>query len=106
MKKQVQVPVKVERVVEQVTEMHTKVVEEEGGLITLLGKNICLLCMNYFYYGKLTGVNSTCVELSNPNIVYETGEWSNKTWKDAQKLPAKSCFVNLEAIESFFEVEK
>jgi len=106
MKKQVQVPVKVERVVEQVTEMRTEVVEEEGGLLTLLGKNVCLMCMNYFYYGKLVGVNHTCVELKDPSVVYETGEWGNKTWKDAQKLPTKSSFVNVNAIESFFETDK
>jgi hypothetical protein len=106
MKKQVQIPVKVEKVVEQVTEMRTEVVEEEDGLITLLGKNVCLMCLNYFYFGKLVGVNSTCVKLENPEIIYETGEWKSASWKDAQKLPTKYNFVKVDAIESFFEVDK
>ena len=38
------------------------VVEVEGeGLVSLLGENVILFCMNYFYAGKLAGVNSDTV---------------------------------------------
>lgn len=78
-----------------------KVVEVENeGLISLLDTNVILMCMNYFYTGKLVGVNETCVLLEDPKIIYETGEWSSKDWKDAQKLPSP-FYVNLSAIESF-----
>ena len=45
---------------------------------------VLLLCLNYFYAGKLTGVNRTCVLLEDAAIVYETGEWGQPSWKDAQ----------------------
>ena len=76
-------------------------VEVEGeGLPKLLGERITLFCMNYFYTGKLIGVNEDCVLLSEPSIVYETGEFTSKTWKDAQALP-HDLYVMKAAIESF-----
>ena len=76
--------------------------EVEGeGLVALLGERVTLFCMNYFYTGKLVGVNSTCVLLEDPAIVYETGDFSKKEWADAQKLPNKTWYVQLSAIESF-----
>lgn len=78
-----------------------KVSEVEGeGLVGLLGENVLLFCMNYFYAGKLSGVNSTCVQLEDACIVYETGELTAKTFSNAQKLPAV-WYVQLGAIESF-----
>ena len=78
-----------------------KIVEvSDEGLEGLLGETVTLLCMNYFYTGKLIGVNATCVKLENPSIVYETGEWSSKSWKDAQKLPG-DIYVQVSAIEAF-----
>lgn len=73
----------------------------DEGLEGLMGEVVTLLCMNYFYTGKLTGVNDTCVQLQNPSIVYETGEWSSKSWKDAQKLPCEFIYVSTAAIEAF-----
>ncbi len=60
-----------------------------------------LLCLNYIYSGVLTGVNSDCVLLTEPHIVYETGPWTNKTWQDAQALPCEKLYVQRGAIESF-----
>ena len=57
--------------------------------------------MNYIYTGKLAGVNDTCVLLEDPAIVYETGEFTDKSWKDAQYLPSKEFYVQLSAVESF-----
>ena len=75
--------------------------EELSGLKELLGENVLLLCANYFYSGKLAGVNKSCVELENPCIVYETGAWDNKAYADVQKLHAKRWFVSTDSIESY-----
>jgi hypothetical protein len=73
---------------------------ENEGLIALLGKTVTLFCANYIYTGKLEGVNTTCVKLSSPKIVYETGDFSDKLWKDAQSLP-NDLYVQLNLLESF-----
>ena len=78
-----------------------KIVEvSDEGFEGLLGETITLFCMNYFYTGTLVGVNDTCVRLDDAKIVYETGEWSSKDWKDAQRLPG-SIYVQLSAVEAF-----
>lgn len=61
--------------------------KSEVGLEAMLGEQVLLMCGNYFYAGKLTGVNADHVELTDASIVYETGEWSSKGYKDAQRLP-------------------
>ena len=66
----------------------------------LMGQRITLFCMNYIYTGKLVGVSATCVKLSDPAIVYETGAFYDKAWKDAQSLP-NDLYVSTAAIESF-----
>lgn len=73
---------------------------ENEGLAALLGERVTLFCMNYIYTGKLAGVNDTCVLLENAAIVYETGSFGDKSWKDAQKLP-NQWYVQTSAIESF-----
>lgn len=78
-----------------------KIVEvNDEGLEGLMGETVTLFCMNYFYTGRLVGVNETCVKLDSPKIVYETGDWSSKDWGDAQKLPG-SIYVQASSIESF-----
>lgn len=71
------------------------------GLESLLGEKVILLCMNYFYTGILEGVNSDCVLLVEPSIVYETGEWKQNGWKDAQRLHVDKLYVQRGAIEAF-----
>ena len=80
-----------------------KIIEETSpeGFEKLLGERITLFCLNYIYTGKLVGVNDDCVLLTEPAIVYETGEWSSKQWKDAQRLPCDKLYVQRGAIESF-----
>jgi hypothetical protein len=79
----------------------TKVIEvEDEGLVSFLGQMITLFCANYIYTGKLEGVNSTCVKLSSPKIVYETGSFTEKNWKDAQALP-NDLYIQLGLVESF-----
>ena len=74
------------------------------GLPKLLGERITLFCVNYIYTGLLTGVNETCVLLTDPAIVYETGAFTDPKWKDAQALPHE-MYVMLAAIESFGRVK-
>lgn len=71
------------------------------GLESLLGERVVILCLNYIYAGILEGVDTDCVALSEPAIVYETGEWSAKSWKDAQRIPVDKFYINRNCIESF-----
>jgi hypothetical protein len=80
------------------------VTEVDGeGLEALLGKNVLLMCMNYFYTGTLVGVNDKFVKIDKCSIVYETGPWSEKGFKDAQ-LVGDSHYVMINTIESFRQV--
>lgn len=79
-----------------------KVEEVEGeGLIGLLGQNVTLFCLNYIYYGKLVGVNTTCVKLEDAGVVYSTGAFTDKAFSDIQMIPKKEWYVQTNAIESF-----
>lgn len=71
------------------------------GLESLLGEQVVLLCACYIYSGRLVGVNSSCVKLEDAALVYETGEWSSKKWKDAQPIGVKYFYVATGMIESF-----
>jgi hypothetical protein len=78
-----------------------QVQEVEGeGMIGLMGQSVTLFCLNYIYTGKLIGVNDEFVQLENASIVYETGEFTSKDWKDAQKLP-HPVYIMLRCVESF-----
>lgn len=81
-----------------------KEVENEG-MMKLLGENVILFCLNYIYTGKLSGINESCVLLEDPKIVYETGAFSDNTFKNAQALPF-SVYVQTGAIESFGKTNK
>lgn len=70
------------------------------GLISLLNEPVILFCMNYFYAGKLIGVNDDFVLLENGGIVYETGAFSSESWKDFQKI-ADKLYVRTATIESY-----
>lgn len=74
---------------------------DKEGLDALLGETVTIFCACYIYTGKLVGINSTCVKLENAGIVYETGAFSDKSWKDIQKLPEKYWYVATSMIESF-----
>ena len=106
MKKIVKTPKKFEKVVEVVTEEVTEVLEGEGGPVTLLGKEVYVCCSSYAYTGTLSGVNDKFIEVSDPAIVYETGPWTSKDWKDVQKLPTKSMIIFQSQIEVLFEVSR
>lgn len=83
-----------------------KVEEVEGeGLVGLLGENVMLFCLNYIYTGRLAGANDKFVLLENPRIVYETGRFDSKEFKDAQALPFQ-LYIMTSAIESFGKTDK
>lgn len=74
---------------------------ENEGFEKLLGETVTLFCLNYFYNGKLVGVNDTCVLLSEPKIIYETGKFSDSSWKDIQSMNIDELYVQKQAVESF-----
>ena len=81
--------------------MKCLVKEVEGeGLESLLGQVVTIFCGVYIYTGKLVGVNDSCIKLTDAKIVYETGPFNTKDWKDAQSLP-HDWYVQRQAIESF-----
>jgi len=79
-------------------------VQEQSGFDSLMGERITLFCLNYIYTGKLVGVNEKYVLLEDPAIVYETGAFTEKDWKDAQPLP-NEMYVMLACVESFGKVK-
>jgi hypothetical protein len=79
-----------------------QVEEVQGeGLIKLLGEEVMLLCLNYIYAGKLVGVNDSFIQLENAHIVYETGAFTDRFYKDAQKLNSEVFYVMNSSIEGF-----
>ena len=78
-----------------------KLVEvSDEGLEGLMGERVTLYCMNYFYTGKLVGVNDSCVKLEDAAVVFETGKFDDPEWADAQSLP-NAWYVQTATIESF-----
>lgn len=74
---------------------------KEDGLESLIGERVILFCANYFYTGKLVGVNKSFVKLEDPAIVYETGAFSDSKYKDEQHIGKHDHYVRIPAIESF-----
>ena len=73
---------------------------ESEGFHALLEQRITVFCAVYIYTGKLVGVNSSFIKLEDASIVYETGSFNEKNWKDAQKLP-NDLYIQLGMVESF-----
>ena len=86
-------------------EITTVVEVANEGLVSLLNENVLIMCMNYFYFGKLTGVNDTCIKLEKAHIIYETGSFSDKNFKDKQFV-SDELYVQTSSIESFFKSTK
>ena len=78
-----------------------KVIEVDNeGFSSLLGQQVEIRCNVYIYAGTLIGVNDTCIKLDKCAIVYETGPFSDKNYKDAQ-LMGDGQYVQLGLVESF-----
>jgi len=81
--------------------MSERVVEtDDGGMDAMLGGKVTVFCGVYIYTGTLVGVNANHIELDEPKLVYETGELTSGSWKDAQSLPSP-WRVMLAGIESW-----
>lgn len=78
---------------------------ENEGMLKLMGKRVTFFCLNYIYVGELIGVNDTCVLISSPAIVYETGSFSDKGYKDEQSLCIAEFYIQKNCIESFGELK-
>jgi len=79
---------------------------KEEGFLALIGKNVEVFCGIYIYAGKLVGVNTTCIKLENPHIVYETGGFLDKKYKDAQPMGRQFHYIAVGFVESFGESHK
>jgi hypothetical protein len=78
-----------------------KVTEVEGeGTEALLGQQVTFFCLNYIYHGKLIGVNALDLILEDACIVYETGAFTDRGFKDAQPL-AKEWRLKVATVESY-----
>jgi len=78
-----------------------KVEEVAGeGFLALMGQTVTIFCMNYIYAGILIGVNDEFVKLENAHIVYETGAFGDKKFKDAQRV-SNEFYVQKNSIESY-----
>ena len=73
---------------------------DDGGMDAMLGEKITTFCGVYIYTGTLAGVNANHIELADAKLVYETGELTSGSWKDAQSLPSP-WRVMLAGIESW-----
>ena len=71
------------------------------GLVALLDKEVMVFCANYIYAGVLAGINETYLKLEKAKIVYETGPFDTKGYKDAQALPGGVWYIQYTAVESF-----
>lgn len=65
----------------------------------LIGEQVILFCMNYFYAGKLVEVYEDQVLLEKGGIVYETGPFSDTRWKDFQVIG--DVYVRISSIEAY-----
>jgi hypothetical protein len=74
--------------------------EKTEGFYQLMDQTITIFCAVYIYTGELIGVQVDSVLLKNPKIVYETGAFETKDWKDAQALP-HNMYIMKSMIESY-----
>ncbi len=80
----------------------------------LQGLRVTFFSCRYFYNGIVSAVSAdgTWIEISECNVVYETGGFADNQFSDAQSLwPAKSAVdakwrLNTEAIESYGILDK
>jgi len=79
-----------------------KIVEEVSGegLDYLLGQYVEVMCYRYIYHGKLIGVNTDDILITDASIVFETGPYDKKDYEDMQKL-GRDVYIRTAAIESY-----
>jgi hypothetical protein len=81
--------------------MKTEYKENEDKLLdNLLGKRVTFFCCRYIYTGDFISYDDDTILLKNGGIVYETGSFDTKEWKDYQELP-NDVYISRQSIESF-----
>lgn len=91
------------RMEKKLIEVEVPVFEDNlGGFESLIGKNIVVWAGVYIYSGRLAGINDGDILLEDACVVYETGELTGKSFKDAQRLPNR-LYVRKAAIECYYE---
>ena len=75
---------------------------KNNGLSALSNQRVLLMCSNYFYEGILIYISDTDAILIDAAIVYDTGPWTEKKWKDRQQLFGPAG-VKIHAIESYHQ---
>ena len=91
-----------EKIKDQLGEDSIKEIEDLGDLV---GETYMFQCARYIYHGKVKKVNATYIELEDAGVVFDTGDYSNKTPDDRQELPNKKVFVMRQAIEAFTKMK-
>ena len=74
---------------------------ETSGLSDLIGEQVTFFCLNYIYHGKVLSCDNGSVKITNPKIVYETGDFNENGFQDAQKLECSEFNIQIGIIESF-----
>jgi hypothetical protein len=75
--------------------------KEQEGLVSLLGKDVWLWCMNYIYSGTLIGVSHHGAKLANPKVVYKAGDLNKTGFEKSESFMSEHHYVRLNAIESY-----
>ena len=78
----------------------------ETAFESLMGEYVTIFSLNYIYHGKLVGINEINIMLEDAKIVYETGAFSDKGFKNAQSLECKEYYIQIGTIESFGVLSK
>ena len=65
-----------------------------------IGKQVMVFCSNYIYAGTVAEVTASHIKLTDACIVYETGAYTDRGYKDAQALPGAAWYIATQAIES------
>lgn len=84
-----------EKIKDQLAEDEVKPVKE---LTDLIGQVFTFWCARYIYHGKVKSVNSEYVILEDVSVVFETGDYDNKSASDIQALP-NDAIVMIQSIE-------
>ena len=92
-----------EEIAEKIDELvgSDEVVEVES-FEDFVGKKLAFQCARYIYFGKVEKVNSIFIELSDAQIVFDTGDFSNNEASDAQNLPKEKVYLMRQSIETIF----
>lgn len=76
------------------------------GIPARVGTNVLVITGTYFYFGRLITANCDFIEIADPHIVYETGDWSSPKFADAQRIGKQPLLIQVDHIESVHTTEK